>query len=151
MSSSHGDVFTLAQRVPQFAVYGSIHKPGREDPQGACDHRKTSASAAFDEVLQKQIGGHGRRQDPSRRRPARSASYLSDRRGSIRPPFTLQYVAGHDNIETTMRSVRVRLRSETFARLAGLGTAGAAHRVQEAGVKIRCSRKYPHTTNLLSY
>ena len=61
-------------------------------------------------------------QDSSRCRPARYASYFSDRGRRVHDPFTLQYVAGHDNIKTTMRYVHPREAAvhKLFVRLADL-------------------------------
>jgi hypothetical protein len=88
-----------------------LHKPSRSD----------NASGALG------AGGTDRPdtekgQDSSRCRPARYASYFSDRGRRVHGlhgPFTLQYVAGHDNIKTTMRYVHPREASvhKLFARL----------------------------------
>jgi hypothetical protein len=52
--------------------------------------------------------------------------------GTIAPtdPFTLQYVAGHDNIKTTMRYVHPQANAvqALFMRLGGLESRQQAHR-----------------------
>jgi integrase len=57
--------------------------------------------------------------------------------GEYTDPFTLQYVAGHDNIKTTMRYVHPREAAvHKFVCAAGrLAAAGGARRVQEVGAK----------------
>src|SRR6266498_1451100 len=68
--------------------------------------------------------------------------------GEHTDPFTLQYVAGHDNIKTTMCYVhpaKKRLRN-CFVRLANLERTEG--RVECKGrCKIRCSRRYPQTVS----
>jgi hypothetical protein len=51
--------------------------------------------------------------------------------GEYTDPFTLQYVAGHDNIKTTMRYVHSREAAvhKLFARTGRLAAAGGSHRV----------------------
>ena len=71
--------------------------------------------------------------------------------GEYTDPFTLQYVAGHDNIKTTMRYVHhARLRSTSC--FCGWRTCDrkSASRARSR-CKIRCSWKCPHPTNYLSY
>ena len=73
--------------------------------------------------------------------------------GEYTDPFTLQYVAGHDNIKTTMRYVHPREAAlhKLFARLADL-------QGQEKRIACKKSVQYPvqlempsHRTSLLSY
>jgi hypothetical protein len=77
-------------------------------------------------------------------RPARGGSYFPDRAGG---PFTLRYVAGHDNIETAMRYVdprSLRFTSSFSGRPASRGPrslSGARNRC-----KTRCRGKYPWWT-----
>lgn len=61
-------------------------------------------------------------QDASRRRAACLAAYFPTKGGQHTDPFTLQYVAGHDNIKTTMRYVHAREEAvqKLFARLGNL-------------------------------
>jgi len=56
--------------------------------------------------------------------------------GEYTDPFTLQYVAGHDNIKTTMRYAHPQeaVVHKLFARFASCAARGA-HRVQEGGAK----------------
>jgi integrase len=71
--------------------------------------------------------------------------------GEYTDPFTLQYVAGHDNIKTTMRYVHPREAAvhKLFARLADLEQP--EERVACKGrCRIRCSLKCPQRTNSLS-
>jgi hypothetical protein len=67
-------------------------------------------------------------------------------------PFTLQYVAGHDNIKTTMRHVHPREAAvhKLFARLADLQRP-EDHSAAGCRCKIRCSSKCPQRTNLLKH
>jgi integrase len=57
--------------------------------------------------------------------------------GEYTDPFTLQYVAGHDNIKITMRYVHPREAAvhKLFARLANLQQPGGTRRVQKVGAK----------------
>jgi len=57
--------------------------------------------------------------------------------GEYTDPFTLQYVAGHDNIKTTMRYVHPREEAveKLFVRLGESGAAGGACRMQKVGAK----------------
>ena len=57
--------------------------------------------------------------------------------GEYTDPFTLQYVAGHDNIKTTMRYVHPREEAveKLFVRLGESGSAGGACRMQKVGAK----------------
>ncbi|SPF42491.1 hypothetical protein SBA1_460088 [Candidatus Sulfotelmatobacter kueseliae] len=55
---------------------------------------------------------------------------------SCTDPFTLQYVAGHDNIKTTMRYVHPGgCRPQAVGAAGGFAADGGAHRVQEVGAK----------------
>jgi hypothetical protein len=65
--------------------------------------------------------------------------------GEYTDPFTLQYVAGHDNIKTTMRYVH-----PLFRRLADLPRAedGIAY---PGSVQNPVQLKMPSTENLLKY
>jgi hypothetical protein len=72
--------------------------------------------------------------------------------GEYTGPFTLQYVAGHDNIKTTMRYVHPREAAahKLFAPLADL---------QRPEERIACKKsgqnpvqlEIPHRTNLLNF
>ena len=70
--------------------------------------------------------------------------------GEYTDPFTLQYVAGHDNIKTTIRYVHPREAAvhKLFARLADLRRSTSRARSR---CKIRCGWKCPHMPSLLSY
>ena len=72
--------------------------------------------------------------------------------GEHTDPFTLQYVAGHDNIKTTMRYVHPREAAvrKLFARLAELQQSEERIACKKS-VRIRCIRKCHHRTNLLSH
>ena len=66
--------------------------------------------------------------------------------GDYTDPFTLQYVAGHDNIKTTMRYVHPREEAveKLFVRLGNLERPEG--RVECKGrCKIRCSGRCPQT------
>jgi integrase len=69
--------------------------------------------------------------------------------GEYMDPFTLQYVAGHDNIKTTMRYVHPR----EAAVQRGWRTCNGRRNASRAKsrCKIRCSWEYPHRTKLLNY
>ena len=57
--------------------------------------------------------------------------------GEYTAPFTLQYVAGHDNIKTTI-ALRTPARScstKAVCAAGGVATAGGARRVQKVGAK----------------
>jgi len=72
--------------------------------------------------------------------------------GEYTDPFTLQYVAGHDNIKTTIRYIHPREAAvhKLFARLADLQQPDGSIACKKP-VQNPCSWKYPHRTNLLSY
>jgi integrase len=65
------------------------------------------------------------------------AAHVSDRGREYTDLFTLQYVAGHDNIKTTMRYVHPREEAveKLFVRLRQSGAAGGACRMQKVGAK----------------
>ena len=57
--------------------------------------------------------------------------------GEYTDPFTLQYVAGHDNIKTTMRYVTPAggCGPQVVCATGRLAAAGGAHRVRAVGAK----------------
>ena len=65
--------------------------------------------------------------------------------GEHTDPFTLQYVAGHDNIKTTMRYVHPRAEAvgKLFERLADLGPGHEDGQVSACGTNR--PQKRPHT------
>jgi hypothetical protein len=72
--------------------------------------------------------------------------------GEYTDPFTLQYVAGHDNIKTAMRYVHPREAAvhKLFARLADLPRAEESIACKKS-VQNPVQLEMPHSTNLLSF
>jgi len=68
-------------------------------------------------------------------------------------PFTLQGIAGHDNIKTTMRYERSREAAvhKLFVRLADLQRPEDRVECKKSVRKIRCSWKCPHKMNSVGY
>jgi integrase len=94
----------------------------------------------------------GSRRIPDAGLHALSHTFLTEA-GEYTDPFTLQYVAGHDNIKTTMRYVHPREALRSTSCLRGWGTCSnrRSASLARSRCKIRCSWKCPHRTNLLSY
>jgi integrase len=63
--------------------------------------------------------------------------------GEYTDPFTLQYVAGHDNIKTTMRQTYARRRLQYISSWGGGGTCNGLRNASRVGSRcqIQCSRK----------
>src|SRR5215467_790963 len=72
-------------------------------------------------------------------------SFLTEA-GEYTNPFTLQYVAGHDTIKTTMRYVHPREEAvrKLFVHLGGLGRSEGEY---TGSVQIACSPKRPSRKN----
>jgi|ERR1700685_1703321 integrase len=94
----------------------------------------------------------GSRRIPDAGLHALSHTFLTEA-GEYTDPFTLQYVAGHDNIKTTMRYVHPREAAvrKLFAQLADL---------EQPEERVACKRSVqnpvqlenaPHGTNSISY